>query len=357
MAKFPTLDSAYGNRAPKKNYHYYDRNFLGNLFAADPLSALSDYYSGNTNDDQAWNSMLFNQDVASNYNSNSEVYNAIGNSLTGVAKEYWDSLSDIEKEEFVFNDEFLTKVSGSRNLWGLLGDIKNIRTDKLIAQLQALNDEYDDRPVAPNREDIIDEIYGGENLEVNKYLEDLQKSVDRNTEMMQQQLNENQLAFDDYRSNLLSNQYQQNAQLMGQVGSEMSRARRNALEAGASAGLRMAENINTTLAMQNKQSQLSLETSNQLAQQLLNQRQASSGIRSNYNQMLNDADSEARHYKSEAVDKQLAYRKEDYEDRMSEWNAQFNGSKNAFANDFQSYLIDSGKVKDENPIKSKSVYN
>ena len=62
----------------------------------------------------------------------------------------------------------------------------------------------------------------------------------------------------------------------------MSRARRNAIEAGASAGIRIAGNVNALLTAQNKMSQQSLDTSNQLAQMLLNQRNAEAGLRNQW---------------------------------------------------------------------------
>ena len=153
----------------------------------------------------------------------------------------------------------------------------------------------------------------------------------RQTELFENQLQENQMMFDEYRSNILQNQYQQNAQLMGSVDSAMSKARRNALEAGASAGLRMAENINTTLALQNKQAQTSLETSNQLAQQLLNQRQASAGIRSNYSDMI--ASKQDRYY--DRFDKATAAQdrinqgiERNYLDKFDDYNAYSGGYAN-----------------------------
>jgi hypothetical protein len=251
-----------------------------------------------------------------------------------------DLLNILKSEDFSIVDDKdpgLNNLSGKRYVFDL---------NSAVAELNKLSGiDPNSAPVAPTREQVVEDVYGGKIEEVNKYLADLQEATDRNTDMMQQQLNENQLAFDDYRSNLLSNQYQQNAQLMGQVGSEMSKARRNALEAGASAGLRMAENINTTLAMQNKQSQLSLETSNQLAQQLLNQRQASSGIRSNYNQMLNDNASEARNYKANAVDRHYDYRYNQYQEDKADWDAQYNNGSNAFGDRYLGYVDTKNKNK------------
>lgn len=91
-------------------------------------------------------------------------------------------------------------------------------------------------------------------------------------------LQQQNLAYNDAAEQVLSSDYQRNASLMGTYQSEMRRAQRNALEAGASAGARLANNINVTLSTQNRQAQQSLETSNNLAQMLLNQRQAASDI-------------------------------------------------------------------------------
>ena len=92
--------------------------------------------------------------------------------------------------------------------------------------------------------------------------------------------------YDAARQGILSSQYQQNAQLADSMSSSMDRARRNALEAGASAGLRLADNINIMLSTQNQQARTSLETSNQLAQMLLNQQAASRQARSDYDSYM-----------------------------------------------------------------------
>lgn len=107
-------------------------------------------------------------------------------------------------------------------------------------------------------------------------------------------LQQQNLAYNDTAEQMLSSDYQRNASLMGTYQSEMRRSQRNALEAGASAGARLANNINVTLSTQNQQAQQSLETSNNLAQMLLNQRQAASdiaqqrvGLRSGYTERVN----------------------------------------------------------------------
>jgi hypothetical protein len=256
-----------------------------------------------------------------------ELYDYVSGNLTGASKEYWDSLSPSAKKAFIENNFTDTE----ENLWG---DTYEIDTEDLISELSSLND-YGNFPDMPSYEDAVDDVLDGNDRLTNEYLASLAEEEVRQSQLMQAQLAENKASFDDYRSQILSNQYQQNAQLMGAYSSEMSKARRSALEAGASAGLRMAENINTTLAMQNKQSQISLETSNQLAQQLLNQRQAATGIRGDYNAMLSDNARESRQYKDNAVNRVYGQRMSDYGSKVDAWNT--STSDNIFADSYTAH--------------------
>ena len=189
--------------------------------------------------------------------------------------------------------------------------------DEISNLFKQLADNKTKYPLETTYEEVSSDVKN----EVDKLYKDLIDSVeddeDRQTNLFKDQLQENANTFDDYRKQLLGNQYQQNAALLGTVNSEMSRSRRNALEAGASAGLRLAENINTTMALQNKQSQTSLETSNQLAQALLNQRQAAAGIRSNYSDMLSNTAAQRRQYD---IDRDNTY----YNRLQSAWDVQSN---------------------------------
>lgn len=233
----------------------------------------------------------------------------------------------------------------------LFGTSDKLRSDTYTNVAQYLAQLEDLYAQMPTEQDAIDAILSGEDPVSKAYLGELAKSEERQTANFQNQLQENQMMFDDYRSQILGNQYQQNAQLMGSVDSAMSKARRNALEAGASAGLRMAENINTTLALQNKQAQTSLETSNQLAQQLLNQRQAAAGIRSDYNTMLDNNSAERRNY--------VAQRTRDVHDsKMSDWHTRFDNSSNPYAGMLKSNIYKTEQDKKVNPVnKQTSQYN
>ena len=76
--------------------------------------------------------------------------------------------------------------------------------------------------------------------------------------------------------------------LAGSTRFELERQQRNAIVRGASAAQRLVANINTQLGMQAKSAQLSLDTSNALAQQLLMHREAQSKVRGDYLTLKNN---------------------------------------------------------------------
>lgn len=124
------------------------------------------------------------------------------------------------------------------------------------------------------------------------------------------------------RQNLLATQTRQNAELMNTMRSEMSRARRNSLEAGASAGIRLADNINIMLSNQNKQAQTSLETSNQLAQMAINQRAARSQATGQYNQYMQqnfDSRSNLRQQGLSEANSRYNAAMTDYDRQVADW--------------------------------------
>ena len=100
--------------------------------------------------------------------------------------------------------------------------------------------------------------------------------------------------YNDYAKQVLAMDYQKNQQLLGSLEGSMNKARQNALEAGASAGIRLANNVNTLMSTQNQQAQQSLQTSNNLAQMLMNQRNAAMGLQGNLaNAYSNNANQKA----------------------------------------------------------------
>ena len=176
---------------------------------------------------------------------------------------YWNSLSNSEK----------LSILREYNLGEDMDGIENVDFDKLITDLgeyAAINE----LGAEPRLQD-----YANFNLIQNK----AQAAIDAENEKLLASLNEDLQAsgeaYNTARNAMLTQQHQHNAQTIDTLASEMSRARRNAIEAGASAGIRIASNVNTILSAQNKMSQESLNTSNQLAQMLVNQRNAEAGLR------------------------------------------------------------------------------
>ena len=325
-----------------QKFRKVDRNFLQQLMFQNRFNPLSYYATaadlarGNTNWDtvgKQFTRLGFGKE--SQGYTDEELYDYISNELSGNAKNYWDSLDDRAKKSYLDEGDYFKDDDSWRNLWGITGDYSEFDTDRLISELTELN-EFKDMPVEPTRNDVAEELKNDTTFQ--NYMNELNESENRQTQLFKDQLRENQMMFADYRSQILGQQYQQNAQLMGTVGSEMSKARRNALEAGASAGLRMAENINTSLALQNKQSQLSLETSNQLAQQLLNQRQAAAGIRGDYNSMLSANSAERRKYTDSATQRLLDDKRYAYEKDLANWEDSYNTSSNPFAETYRQHV-------------------
>ena len=146
------------------------------------------------------------------------------------------------------------------------------RFAKDYADMVAANAEM---PEAPDIEQYWQDAQNRANQEADESLDTLARLYNDERQSLASKYN-------TARSDLLSSQYQQNAQLMGTLTSQLDKQQRNALEAGASAGIRLANNVNTLLSAQNKQSQTSLETANQLSQMMVNQRNAEASSRRSY---------------------------------------------------------------------------
>jgi hypothetical protein len=201
-------------------------------------------------------------------------------------------------------------------------DLSRLETD--LAEIMGSMKEYKEiESGKPKYTDIYDTIAA----EQSTALSDLYAQLDADLASRQNLLNE-QLGMyntqlsdisNDYnrmRSDIQANQYRQNAQLMDTLQSGMEKSRRNALEAGASAGIRIADNINTLLSVQNKQSNSAMETANQLSQMMINQRNAEHGI---YNSMYDAKNAYANAASQNIHDKQTY--KANY-DAMTESKAQ-----------------------------------
>ena len=267
-------------------------------------------------------------------------------SLKGANADFLKNASNRELEGYL--DAYKTEDNNILNMWGLLGDKYTYDTDSMLADLKRLSDASANMPTAPDYEQLYTDAQKqieGENAEIlGMYDADKQRQTDLYNNLMSQ----NNAAYNRNVGQIMSNDYQKNAQLMGTVRSEMQRSQRNALESGASAGMRIAENINTTLSLQNRQSQQSLETSNNLAQMLLNQQQANAGLRSEYgNYLSQDADKRAalKSGTAERVENQYNNRVNSaesiYNSQMQNFENAYDataGATNPFANTYKAHL-------------------
>lgn len=203
----------------------------------------------------------------------------------------WNSLSDTEKQAVIANATSKAKRKGSGyETWGgATGSQKTIDIEQIIKDFNDSASIIGDYQ-ADLRPPDYDEI--DRNL-LEQYYQPMYDRLDQEQADMREMYN-NQLRMsnDMYNRNadmIMGNQMRQNAMIQDSLRSDISRTRQNALEAGASAGLRLAGNINATLSAQNKAAQTSLDTSNNLAQMLLNQRQAAAGLGANYQNYMSDS--------------------------------------------------------------------
>lgn len=211
--------------------------------------------------------------------TNSDLGKWFKSQYTGSASDYINSLDDAELGA-ILDQYYYEKL-------GFLGN-KNFQFDynTAVKELENLTSNIQESPTAPDYQAIYNQAQQAIDTENAELLSLLDANKNRQTQNFQDELEALNSSYNDYARQILSNDYMKNAQMLGSVSSALSKSKQNALEAGASAGARLAGNINTILSMQNKQTQQSLETSNQLAQQMLNQRQAAAGLRGNYNDML-----------------------------------------------------------------------
>ena len=233
---------------------------------------------------------------------------------------------------------------------GLLGGTEIIDSDKLNADLNNLIDTADNLGglERPDYDKIGAQSDAAIDAEVQGLIDDIEASKNAREDLYNSQIADLNNIYDTSRRQILSNNYQQNTALTDTVGSELNKARQNALEAGANAGLRIASNINTLMSVQNKQNQLSLDTANNLAQQLLNQRQANMGLTSQYQSDIDNYDSEKRSLnnglterKSNARANAYGEAESKYNSKVDAWNEDYDNatSGNYLADAYRSRLL------------------
>lgn len=201
---------------------------------------------------------------------------ALNNLLSG--SKVWDMLSNTEKADII--SQYGTAYSRDR----IIDDIA------ALDEIESFNLK---NPVMSDYVDSSEDLYASIDNELAPIYDSAVQRLDDEMGVMRQdyldQLKSSADMYNRQASGLLSNQYLANAQTYEALQSDMRKSRQNALEAGASAGIRLAGNINTLLTAQNKQSQTAMDTSNALAEMLLQQRNAAAGVRSDYRNYMSDA--------------------------------------------------------------------
>jgi hypothetical protein len=190
------------------------------------------------------------------------------------------------------------------------------------------------------------EIYADIDAELNPAYTTARSRLDEEASLMrrdyQDQLQSSADLYNQRASGLLSNQYLSNAQTYDALQSDMRKARQNALEAGASAGIRLAGNVNALLTAQNKQSQTAMDTSNALAEMLLQQRNAAAGIRSDYRNYMSDVNQRRTDLDTQQRTERENLYNQRYNNSVTDYNTQMERYENKFnaldpSNRFKSY--------------------
>lgn len=296
--------------------------------------------------------------LQANFENNAS-YEGFINYLNDTQSEdsYWNSLSDAEKRDYL--KTYMTsggEVKDIRTMWGLLpGKSYEVPIESILNHIEELNDwGLPPDLVAPVYSDYVqssEDIYKGVDAELDKIYGAANARLDEEQAFMRQdyldQLNANAAMYDRQASNLLSNQYLANAQTYDALQSDMRKARQNALEAGASAGVRLAGNVNALLSAQNKQSQTALDTSNALADMLLQQRNAAAGIRSDYRGYMSD-----HNQRRTDLDRQRSSDRADmYNQRYNEQTADYERARRDYDDSMNAYADRGSYISDTNAMK------
>lgn len=274
-------------------------NDIGNAFKAsdDPISLVNnlevlttvgEHPTGITREDvtHAADNGLLAKDVVAERNHNADAV---------ASNPFWNSLTDAEREAILdeyYNGDYslllndLNELDSFSDAYPIYSDFLNPDTiwDTATSEVEAENAALlellsSDKATAldllgSTRDDTLQLLADTRDTA----LADIASESAANRAMLNSQLQRMGASFDDARDALLTAQYQRNAQTMGTLAADMQSSRRNAIEAGASAGIRIAGNVNALLSAQNRMAQQSLDTSNQLAQMLVNQRNAEAGV-------------------------------------------------------------------------------
>ena len=273
--------------------------------------------------------------------TNDSVINEYLSELNGAGDPFWNSLTDTQKVDLLKQYRTSGETKDLSNLWGLLtDDAYSFDTDALLSDLQELAAIGDFDMAEPLMSDYVkdsdtlyaeidDELardYANAYSRIDSAIAGLDADAVRARADYENQLRTNADYYNQAASKLLSNQHLANAQTYDALQSDMRKSRQNALEAGASAGVRIAENVNSLLTAQNKQSQAAMDTSNALAEMLLQQRNAAAGLRSEYHGYMSGLNDKRAGYDLERSNIDSQRRTE----RESLYNQRYNAGLNNY---------------------------
>lgn len=290
---------------------------------------------------------------------NDSLLKALEQEIQGIGNEdvsaYWNSLSESDKLAKLNNywyqvDGFGDWAAGKQSKFNLDAFKDDLNDLSRISNIPLPDDVY-----TPNAEGIVEAspeaIQNKANAEADADIQTLLDSLAQDRAMLnesyQSDLNNIRSDYGNLRDSTLALQAQQNNAMMDTLSSQMSKARQNALEAGASAGSRLAENINLTLSTQNRMAQQSLQTSNNLAQMLINQRAAEQSARNNWQNANLGLNAQARDY--------TASKNARVADRVGYWSDFYNAKQNFSQNQYDN-AFEKGTSEENNLIPSYKKY-
>lgn len=289
------------------------------------VASKADGYKKRYTTENSWLQRLFalGQTYASDNPTNAQLgkwfKDTYGNQFEGNVSDYLKNIDDADLGALIENN-YYNENNGGIPSW-LGGDVTALDEESLLNDLRKLSNV----DVGPNLEDYIGNYYedavkqiSDENAAITKLYDE---NLNRQTANYNREMNDLNDSYNNYARQILSNDYQKNANIIGAYQSNMTKARQNSLEAGANAGLRIASNINTMLSAQNKQAATSLETSNQLAQAMMNQRNAAAGIRGQYNNMLDTDTNRRADLQRGNYERTMNAANANYESGMNRYNA------------------------------------
>ena len=247
-----------------------------------------------------------------------------GNQLDESTLNYLNNIGDSTLGGII-NDNYYKQIGSDP--WG---NAYELDTDNLLKDLGDLSKIEAGPKLADFLGDYKSEAENAINAENADILKIYDDNLARQTNNYNAEISNLNNNYNDYAKRIMSNDYQKNAAILGSYQSDMTKARQNSLEAGANAGLRIAGNINTLLSAQNKQAATSLETSNQLAQAMMNQQNAAAGIRGQNNSMLNQDAQNRADLKAGTYERTKQAQTNLYNERMNDYNVanQINTEKN-----------------------------